>query len=151
MKPFARFLAVLLILTAFSCGNRAQGDAAAGSRLAGAAPGRPRIEIAFLNHSPVLAALVDADKLLASYGDRIEIIRYDLETEQGEQFIKGKKLAGHVPIAIFVNGTMEVKLKIRNVKFYSFPEGAGTQMMAGGSWTVDDLRQAIERALGSTR
>ena len=46
---------------------------------------------------------------------------------------------------------MEIKLADGAVKFYSFPQGAGTFMAASGSWTVDDLRQAIEQALARTK
>jgi hypothetical protein len=65
--------------------------------------------------------------------------------------MKGKVLPEHVPIAIFVNGAMEIKIKNHAVKFYSFPQGKGTFMVASGSWTVDDLRQAIDQALGTAQ
>jgi hypothetical protein len=109
------------------------------------------VEIAFLNHSPVLMALTNVDALLASYGDKVAVTRYDLETDQGAQFAKSKRLIGHVPIAIFINGSMEIKLKDRAVKFFSFPEGKGTFMVASGSWTVEDLRQAIDQALSRAK
>jgi hypothetical protein len=150
MKLHLRFLTFILVIAAFSCSGRAQGKAL-GSVPATVAPGVPKIEIAFLNHGPVISALAETDKLLASYGDKIAVVRYDLETEQGAQFMKDKKLAGHVPIAIFVNGAMDIKLKDHTVKFYSFPQGKGTFMVASGSWTVDDLRQAIDQALSAAR
>ena len=150
MKRSARFLGVLLVLGFVACGGRSEG-ASTGSSAAQAAAGSPRVEIAFLNHTPVLVALTEVDKLLASYGDKINVIRYDLETDQGAAFAKSKGLSGHFPIAIFVNGASEIKLKDRTVKFFSFPKGTGTFMVASGSWTADDLRQAIDQALSRSK
>jgi hypothetical protein len=150
MKRIARFFGVLVILGNVACGGPSEG-ARAGSSAAPSASGIPRVEIAFLNHPPVISALAEADKLLASYGDKIEVIRYDLETDQGAAFAKGKRLTGHFPIAIFINGASDIKLKDRTVKFFSFPQGAGTFMVASGSWTVDDLRQAIDQSLSRAK
>ena len=142
MKNPMRFLVLFLGLAIVACNGRPERGAAAGT---------PKVEIAFLNHTPVLIALTDADALLASYGDKITVTRYDLETDQGAQFVKSRRLTGHVPIAIFINGSMEIKLKDRSVKFFSFPKGKGTFMVASGAWTVEDLRQAIDQALNRTK
>jgi hypothetical protein len=146
MKRTVRFLGAILAFSIVACSGRSEGSAT-GSARATAASNAPKVEIAFLNHPPVLGALTEVDKLLASYGDKLTVIRYDLETDQGAAFAKSKRLAGHVPLAIFVNGAMEVKLKERAVKFYSFPQGQGTLMAAGGTWTVEDLRQTLDQAL----
>jgi hypothetical protein len=150
MKHSARLLGVLLALGIVACSGRSEGTLA-GSSAAPAAPGVPKVEIAFLNHPPVRGALKEVDKLLASYGDKIAVIRYDLETDRGAAFAKSKGLTGHFPIAIFVNGASEIKLKDRTVKFSSFPQGAGTFMVASGSWTAEDLRQAIDQAVSRAK
>jgi hypothetical protein len=150
MKRSMRYLGAALALSIVACSAR-PGATAAGSSTAGTASGTPKVEIAFLNHTPVLTALTEVDKVLASYGDKITVIRYDMETDQGAAFAKSKGLAGHFPIAIFVNGSDEVKLKDHHVTFYSFPKGTGTFMIASGSWTADDLRQAIDQALGTAK
>jgi hypothetical protein len=146
MKRPVRFLGAVLALSIVACSGRSEGTSSGSATGTGPA-GAPKVEIAFLNHAPVLWALKGVDKLLATYGDRITVIRYDLETDQGAAFAKSKRLTGHVPIAIFVNGAMEITLKDRRVKLYSFPQGTGTSMIASGSWTVGDLRQAIDQAL----
>jgi hypothetical protein len=149
MKSLIRLLVVFLGLAVVACSGRS--ESSSGPAASGGATGTPKVEIAFLNHPPVLAALTDVDTLLVSYGDKITVTRYDLETDQGEQFVKSRRLTGHVPIAIYINGRMEVKLKDRSVKFFSFPQGKGTFMVASGSWTVEDLRQAIDQALNRTK
>jgi hypothetical protein len=150
MKRSAPFLGALLALSVVACSGRSDG-VRAGSSAAPVASGIPKVEILFFNHGPVLTALADADKLLASYGDKISVIRYDLETDQGAAFAKSKGLSGHFPIAIFVNGASEIKLKDRTMKFFSFPKGTGTFMVASGSWTADDLRQAIDQTLSRSK
>jgi hypothetical protein len=147
MKQSVRFFGVMLAFSVVACSGRSE-SGSPGSSPAGGTAGTPRVEIAFLNHPPVLGALTEVDKLLASYGDKVAVIRYDLETDQGAQFAKSKRLTGHFPLAIFVNGAMEIRLKDRTVKFYSFPQGKGTWMVASGSWTVEDLRQTLDQALG---
>jgi hypothetical protein len=150
MKRMALSLGVLVVLGIVACGGRSEGAPAASSA-APSASGMPKVEIAFLNHPPVISALAEVDKLLDSYGDRIEVIRYVLETDQGAAFAKSKRIKGHFPIAIFINGASDIKLKDRTVKFFSFPQGTGTFMVASGSWTVDDLRQAIDQSLSRAK
>jgi len=142
MKLRHAVLASLFAVVVFGCSGKSTAPSA------GAAHGVPTVEIGYLNHGPVISALADSDKVLASFGDKIKVSRYDLETDQGAAFEKSKGLVGHVPIAIFIDGSMEIKLGNRTVKFYSFPSGQGTFMMASGSWTADDLRAAIDQALG---
>jgi hypothetical protein len=150
MKRSAPVLAAILVLGLVACSGRS-GGTRVGSSVAPAAPGVPKVEIAYLNHGPVITALGDVDKLLASYGDRISVTRYDLETDQVAAFARSKGLSGHFPIAIFVNGASEIKLKDRTVKFFSFPKGTGTFMIPSGSWTADDLLQAIDQALSGAK
>ena len=142
MKSRFAVLASFFALAALGCSGKSP------AQTAGAARGVPTVEIGYLNHGPVISALADSDKVLASFGDKIKVTRYDLETDQGAAFEKSKGLTGHVPIAIFIDGSMEVRLGNRTVKFYSFPSGQGTFMMASGSWTADDLKAAINQALG---
>jgi hypothetical protein len=155
MKRSVRFLGAMLACGVVACSIAAcSGRSEASSSVApsaGAVAGAPTVEIAFLNHPPVLGALTEVDKLLASYGDKVTVIRYDLETDQGAAFAKNKRLTGHVPLAIFVDGAMEIKIKDRTVKFYSFPQGTGTWMVASGTWTVEDLHQALDQALSRAK
>jgi len=150
MKGSVPVLAAVLALGLVACNGRSHA-ARAGSSAAPAAPGIPRVEILYFNHGPVITALAETDKLLESYGDKISVTRYDLETDQGAAFAKSKGLSGHFPIAIYVNGKSEIRLKDRTVRFFSFPKGTGTFMVASGSWTADDLRRAIDQALSGPK
>jgi hypothetical protein len=104
------------------------------------------VEVAYLNHPPLRPVLSEVDKLLANYGDRVSVTRYDFDTPEGEAFAQAKGLTGHTPLAIFVNGSMQFTLNGRAVKFYSFPQGQGTGMVADGDWTIEDLQHVLDEA-----
>jgi|SRR5579859_5055868 len=141
MKKY--FLLAVLATVLAACGTTNAGAPAASAK-----PGVVTVEVAYLNHPPVRPVLSDIDKLLATYGDKVSVSRYDFDTPEGTAFAKAKGITEHTPIAIFVNGSMELTLNGRDVKFYSFPQGQGTGMVAGGAWTVQDLQQALDQATG---
>ena len=136
-------LPVLAVLLA-ACGT--SNAAAPAPRAAPVKPGAVTVEVAYLNHPPLWPVLTELDKLLANYGDRVSVTRYDFDTPEGEAFAKAKGLTGHTPLAIFVNGSMQFTLNGRTVKFYSFPQGQGTGMVPEGGWTMQDLQQVLDEA-----
>jgi len=109
-------------------------------------PGTAVVEIAFLNHPPVRSVLTDVDDLLATYGDRVSVVRYDFDTPEGESFAQARGLTEHTPLAIFVNGSMEFAVGGRTVAFYSFPQSQGTGAVPDGNWTLEDLRHVLDEA-----
>jgi hypothetical protein len=150
------FVWLLLVLLLSGCGSSATSasDASQTQAPSGASPaassgtGSVTVEIGYLSHPPVRNALQEVDNLLATYGQQLTITRYDFDTSEGASFAKAKSLTQHTPIAIFVNGSMEFKLGERPVRFYSFPAGEGTLMMSGGDWTLSDLKQVLDQAVG---
>jgi len=138
------FLLPVLALLLAACGTT--NVAAPAPRAAAGKPGAVTVEVAYLNHPPLRPALSEVDKLLANYGDRVSVTRYDFDTPEGEAFAKAKGLTGHTPLAIFINGSMQFTLNGRTVKFYSFPQGQGTGMVPEGGWTVQDLQQVLDEA-----
>ncbi len=132
----------ILILAGCGAGARA---------VTGGTPTVVTVDIAYLSHPPVLAVLDQVNRVLAKYGNRLKISRYDLDTPAGETFAKAKRLTGHVPLAIFINGSMDVTLGGHRVRFYSFPQGEGTGIVAGGAWTLDALDAALAQATGTPR
>jgi len=142
-----------IIVFAFLCAGLVAcgGDKKLAINVETAAPGTLLVEVAFLNHPPVIGALREADELLASYGNRLTVVRYDFDTEAGAGFARSMGLTGHVPLAIFIGGSMEIRLPDRTVRFYSFPQGKGTWMVESGSWTVQDLRAALDQGLAAIK
>lgn len=100
--------------------------------------GKVVVEVGYLDHQPMRGVLADVDKVLASYGDTIHIVRYNLDTPEGTAFTQARNITGHTPISILVNGATEFKLADRTVRFYSFP---------GSEWQVEDLRTVIDQEI----
>jgi len=107
-------------------------------------PGAATVDILFLNHPPIRDVLTQVDPVLAAYGNKVSVTRYDVDTTEGASFAKKKGLAGHVPLAIFVNGSQTFDVNGRQVTFESFPQGAGTGMVPDGAWTVADLDSVLQ-------
>lgn len=110
-------------------------------------PGVITVEVIYLNHGPVRNVLTDIDKLLEGYGEQVYITRYDFDTPEGEAFAQSQGLSGHIPLAIFVNGSMDFTVDDRSVKFFSFPQGQGTGVVPDGAWRIDDLQQVLDQVV----
>lgn len=107
--------------------------------------GPVQVEIISLDHAPIRPAVQEALDLAAEYGDKVAVQSYEFGTPEGDAFAEERGLTEHTPIAIFVNGEMEFEVNGRTVKFYSFPQGEGTGMVAEGVWTMADLRAVLEK------
>lgn len=114
-------------------------------------PGVVTVDIAYLDHAPVLAVLDQVNRVLAKYGDRLKVSRFDLVTPAGEAFATAKRLTGHTPLAIYINGSMDVTLNGHHVRFYSFPQGEGTGTVAEGGWTLGALDATLAQATSARR
>ena len=101
------------------------------------------VEIAYRNHPPVQAVLVDVDKLLVDYGEKVKVTRYDVDTPEGAAFLKSKNLTGSTVLAIFIDGSVAYQKGDQQVQFMSFPVGKGTAMTEAGNWILDDLDAAL--------
>ncbi len=112
----------------------------------GQADGPATLEIISLDHAPIRPAVQEALSVAAEYGDKVMVQSYLFGTPEGDAFAEEHGLLEHTPIAIYINGEMEVEVDGRSVKFYSFPQNAGTGMVAEGMWTMDDLRAALDQA-----
>ncbi|HEX9924183.1 MAG TPA: hypothetical protein VGD99_16120 [Anaerolineae bacterium] len=141
MPKYTLLIAFLVGFLLTGCGA----EAAPAQALPPAPPDVTTVELVYLNHGPVRSVLADIDKLLAGYGEQVYVARYDVGTPEGEAFVQAKGLTGHTPLAISINGSMEFTMGDRAVKFYSFPQGQGTFIAADGDWTLDDLRQVLDR------
>ena len=130
---------VVLLLTA--CQSNAPSAGSAGS---GGANGGLLVEVVYLNHPPVHPIIQQIDQILSGYGDKVRETKYDFDTPEGEAFAKKKNLTGHIPLAIFIDGSETFNLNGRKVKFESFPQGEGTGMVPDGAWTMTDLQTILD-------
>jgi hypothetical protein len=102
------------------------------------------VEIAYLGHPPVMAVLEDVDKVLAKYENQVKVSRYNIDTPEGEKFLKDKKVTDPTVLVIFIGGSMTYQ----QVQFFSFPVGKGTAITKAGNWTLEDLDMALAQAVG---
>jgi hypothetical protein len=136
---FAFLIGMVLLLA--GCQSSTPSAASAGS---GGASGGLQVEVVYLNHPPVRPIVQQIDQVLAGYGDKVFVTKYDFDTPEGAAFAKKKGLSGHIPLAIFIDGSETFDLGGRNVKFESFPQGEGTGMVADGAWTMTDFQSALD-------
>lgn len=127
MRKYIFSLLLLLVLTA--CGGQSEGPV--------------QVEIISLDHSPIRPAVQEVEDVVAEFGDKVTMQSYHFGTSEGDVFAEEHGLQEHTPMAIFVNGKMEFEVDGRSVKFYSFPQGGGTGMVAEGVWTMEDFRTVL--------
>jgi hypothetical protein len=144
------FLVVVIVLFGFflSVSLFAGGEQESGTfEEVNVIPGVLSVELIYLNHGPVRKVVTDINNLLEGYGEQIHITHYTFGSSEGESFARSKKLDGHIPMAVFIDGSMKFTVDNRSVEFISFPQGGGTGFVADGEWSVDDLRLVIDGIL----
>lgn len=144
MRKIAFFLLLTLVLAA--CSVQQTHDATQATT-AGPTPAGDSVlvEIISLDHAPIRPTVQEVKDAAAEFGDKVTVQSYNFDTPEGTAFAEAHDLTEHTPIAIFVNGQMDYKVDGRSVQFYSFPQNAGTGMVAEGVWTMDDLRAVLEQ------
>lgn len=142
MTKYLAFISLLLALLQAGCG----GNTTPTPVNPAAEPGTVTVEIIYLNHPPVRNVLVEVDRLLATYGERVSVGRYDFDTAEGAALAEARGVTGHTPLAIFVNGSLEFTVEGRPVRFYSFPQGQGTGVVPDGAWSLADLQRILDEA-----
>ena len=147
-RVFAGLLGLAALVLLAGCGYNATA-AGQGAATGGGAPGVATVDILYLNHPPLRPVLADLDKVLAKYGGKVKVTRYDFDTQEGAAFAKAKNITGHEPLAIFINGSTDVTINGRQVKFLSFPQGQGTGMVQDGAWSMQDLDAALAQVTGA--
>ncbi len=112
----------------------------------GQADGPVQVEIISLDHSPIRPTVQEVKDIAAEFGDAVAVQSYTFDTPEGDSFAEARGMEEHTPVAVFINKELEFEVNGRTVKFYSFPQGGGTDMVAEGEWTMDDLRAVLEQA-----
>jgi hypothetical protein len=103
-----------------------------------------KVEVLYMNHSPLLESLQQIKNVFSQYGNKISVSWYDFETKEGEQFMAKKGVTQHVPLVIWLEGKSAFPVNGKEIKFVGFPTGAGPAAFQG-KWTMDDLRQALNQ------
>ena len=91
--------------------------------------------VGFFNHPPLFAARDAIIEVCKEFGEQVELTLYLEDDEDGQRFMKDKNLSGHLPMALYINGSLAHQIGDRVVVFRDF---------IGRAWTKEDLRQAVE-------
>jgi hypothetical protein len=105
------------------------------------------VEILYMNHGPLLSTLKGIRELCNGYGKAVTVSWYDFESPEGEKFMARKGIQQHLPLVVWIEGKPTVNVNGKEVQFVGFPTGSGPPSFQG-KWTLDDLRGALDQAVG---
>lgn len=91
--------------------------------------------IGFFGHPPLFKERDAIKQVCQDFGDKVELSLYIEESPDGVKFMKEKGLSGHLPVVIYVNGSVAHKIGDRVIVFRDF---------IGEGWTKADLQQVIK-------
>lgn len=100
-----------------------------------------RVEVealGFFSHPPMQETADTIQSVSDKFGGQVRLIIHDETTADGEKFMEEKGLSGHLPMLIYINGSLAHKIGNRTVVFRDF---------VGQGWTGADLKQVIQRNL----
>jgi hypothetical protein len=138
-------IAIVCMVMLFGCSGKSSAQTPVpGSKK----PGVVKIDILYLNHGPVIKVLDKMKPILDKYRDKLSIDMFDFDTEQASVYARKHKLTGHVPLAVFIDGSLTFDFGNRKTAFISFPKGEGPGMIADGDWSFSDFDEALRTATG---
>lgn len=100
-----------------------------------------------MSHGPLLATIQEIKTLFAKYGKKIVVSWHDVETDDGAKFMAQKKIRGHIPLVIWMDGQVKFQVDGKEIIFAGFPTGSGPYSFQG-KWTLEDLRKALDQLTG---
>ena len=109
------------------------------------------VVVVALDHPPVQRVMGEVNGTIAQFGDRVSVRHLDFESEEGQGFAEDNGVTGHVPLAIFLDGSPEATVDGRTARFVGFPQGRAPVPAAEGDWTLDELRGALAQRAGEPR
>ncbi len=104
-----------------------------------------KVEILYMNHGPMQPTLRDLRALLSRFQDKVSVQWFDVDQAAGKSFMEAKKIRGHVPLLVLVNGEKLFKANGREVTLQGFPTGAGPFSSVEGNWAVTDLQAILHQ------
>jgi hypothetical protein len=98
--------------------------------------------LGFFSHPPMQATRDTITKTCQEFGSQVDLTMHDEWTPDGEQFMQSKGLSGHLPMVLYINGSVAHKIGDRVVVFRDF---------VGSGWTAQDLEQVIRLNLAGQK
>ncbi|BEQ15335.1 hypothetical protein [Desulfoferula mesophila] len=103
-----------------------------------------KVDVLFMNHGPMQPVIKSLKEILARHSLAASASWHDFETASGQDFMRRKGLAGHIPLLVFINDSSTWQVQGRKVTFVGFPNGYGPYQFQG-QWSLADL----DRLLGT--
>lgn len=90
--------------------------------------------LGFFTHMPMRHTRTTIQTICEDFGDQVELVLYDESSSEGIKFMEERGLQGHLPMVLYVNGSIAHEIDGRLVVFRDF---------ADYGWNGEDLRQVI--------
>lgn len=98
--------------------------------------------LGFFSHPPMVPLKNTLQQVAQEFGDQVQLVLHDETTSDGEQFMKDNNLSGHLPMVLYIDGSVAHKIDDKVIVFRDF-EGQG--------WTRQDLEQVIKLNLAGQK
>ncbi len=98
--------------------------------------------LGFFSHPPMQETRDTITKVCQEFGSQVDLSLHDEWTPDGENFMQEKGLSGHLPMVLYINGSVAHKIGDRVVVFRDF---------VGSGWTAQDLEQVIKLNLAGQK
>jgi hypothetical protein len=103
-----------------------------------------KIEVLYMNHGPLQDTLSSMKKIFSQYKEKVSVSWHDFDTQEGEQFMAKKGIKQHIPLVIWMDNQVKLKVDGKEITFAGFPTGAGPAFFQG-KWTLTDLQKALDQ------
>jgi hypothetical protein len=90
--------------------------------------------LGFFSHPPMAQTANAIKDAAAKFGSQVQLVMHDETTDDGTQFMQARNLSGHLPMVLWIDGSVAHKVGARTVVFRDF---------LGQGWTQQDLEQVI--------
>ncbi len=106
--------------------------------------GTVKVEILYMNHGPLRPTIRNLQELFGHYQGKVNVHWYDEDQKEGQTFQKEKRIQGHVPLLMLINGKKDFVLDGKTIIFEGFPSGSGPFKEVEGNWSIADLQRLLD-------
>ena len=103
-----------------------------------------KVEVLYMNHGPLEDTINGIKKIFSQYKEKVSVSWYDFESKEGEAFMAQKGVKQHIPLVIWMDNQVKLKVDGKEIVFAGFPTGSGPAFFQG-KWTMTDLQKALDQ------
>ena len=113
----------------------------------GYAMDKTQLDILYMNHGPMRPTIAQIKDLLGNYGNTVQVSWHDVDQPSGKSYMKKKKIVGHIPMLIMIDGQSDFSIDGREIQLQGFPTGASPFKRVEGNWSLDDLQLLLDKKM----